>query len=86
MKIPFNRTIAVRCGAVLLMAAAAAFGVTWTPGGFCMGDRLLLKLGLSPWSNGTHGIHYPAVCALILLLAAFFLFSSTTKERVRTFH
>lgn len=79
------KNIVIRCSSLLLMVFSIGFGITWEQHGYCLGDNILSKLGLPAWSNGTHGTHYAAVYALILLLFAFFLFSTTTKKKNRTF-
>ncbi len=63
----------------ILTLAALFLGVTWKNGS-CFGDKLFENLGLPAWSNVTTGTHYPAIVALIMLIAAFVLFLSTTKE------
>ena len=78
------KNIVIRCFAILLMAFSIGFGTTWNKSGYCLGDNILSEFGLKTWSNGTQGIHYAAVCALILLLIASFLFAITTEKKDRT--
>ena len=61
-----------------------AFGCDLGEAGFCLGDEILNKLGIPVWSRGTQGIHYPAIIGLIGLMAAFYVFASTTKDPKRT--
>ena len=75
---------------ILLRVLAAAlfllflfFGAT-LGNGFCLGDSIMTNLGLSPWSRGTQGTHYPAVIALVGMAASAVLFTSTTKQKART--
>ena len=79
------KNTAIRCVSVLLAVFSVLFGVTWTKNGYCLGDNILSGIGLKAWSNGTHGIHYAAVYALALLLAAFLMFAATTKKKDRIF-
>lgn len=66
-----------------LAVFAILFGFTWNKWGFCLGDSILMGLGLPAWSNGTQGTHYSVILALILLLVAFVLFNVATK-RIRS--
>lgn len=43
------------------------------PGGFCLGDAIFSLIGLSSWSNGSQGLHYPPYVALIFFLPAVVL-------------
>ena len=61
-----------------------AFGCDLGETKFCLGDVILNKLGIPVWSRGTQGIHYPAIIGLIGLMAAFYVFASTTKDPKRT--
>ena len=79
------KIIALRIFSVLLALFSVIFGITWNENGFCIGDHILAGMGLPTWSRGTEGTHYAAVIALIMLLAAFFLFSVTTAEKTRPF-
>lgn len=78
------KNIVIRCVSVLLAVFSVLFGVTWSKNGYCLGDNILSGIGLKAWSNGTHGTHYAAVCALVLL-AAFFLFAAATKKKDSVF-
>lgn len=52
------------------------FGVLFScnlPGGFCLGDAIFGLIGLSAWSNGSQGLHYPPYVALIFFLPAVVL-------------
>lgn len=73
--------MAVRCFSVLLMVFSVVFAITWN--GYCLGDEVFARLGLKAWSDGSQGIHYTAICALIMLWAALYLFSITRKRKER---
>ena len=75
----------VRCVSAILMCFALVFGTTYGKTGYCLGDEVFKSLGLSVWSDGMEGTHYPAVLALILLLIGYVLFMATIKNRDRFF-
>lgn len=75
-----KRVSAIRICAIGLAVFAILFGFTWSKRGFCLGDSILMGLGLPAWSNGTQGTHYSATLALILLLLAFVLFTGAAKR------
>lgn len=74
----------LRILAALLCLLFFFFGAT-LGNGFCLGDRIMTGLGLSPWSRGTGGTHYPAVIALAGIFGFFVLFTCTTEQKARTF-
>ena len=69
--------------AVALIVIGLAMGVTWPPAKFCLGDQLFLSLGLPAWSNGTTGMHYPAITGSMLLLIGIGFANSTLPEKLR---
>ena len=73
------KTAITRCVAILIMILSVAFGVTWK--GYCIGDNILAGLGLMAWSNGTQGLHYTAICSLLMLLIAFPIYAATTNDK-----
>ena len=79
-----NRNVWIRRGIYLLLAALClAFGITWE-NRFCLGDVILGAVGLPTWSQGTQGLHYPAIFALIGTPLFFYLVASTTKDTKKT--
>ena len=68
---------------LLLAAFFLAFGIT-LDNRFCLGDVILNAMGLPAWSQGTQGLHYPAIVALIGTPVFFYLFASTTKDTKKT--
>ena len=68
---------------LLLAAFFLAFGITWD-NRFCLGDVILGAVGLPAWSEGTQGLHYPAIPALIGTPLFFYLFAATTKDPKKT--
>ena len=69
--------------AIVLIVIGLAMGVTWPPSKFCLGDQLFLSLGLPAWSNGTTGMHYPAIVGSIFLLIGIGFANSTLPEKIR---
>ena len=79
-----NRNVLVKRIVYLLLAVfSLAFGTTWKDK-VCLGDIILNAVGLPAWSQGTTGLHYPAIVALIATPVFFYLFASTTKEPKKT--
>ena len=60
------------------------FGANLGPGRFCLGDWLLTRVGIPAWSQGTQGIHYPGIVAVIGIVISFYFFSTTTKNPGKT--
>ena len=75
----------VRVISILWMLFALAFSVSYKKTGFCLGDNILAALGIPAWSRGTQGTHYTVLIGFAMMLAAFGLFSATTKERKTVF-
>ncbi|AFQ44338.1 hypothetical protein [Desulfosporosinus meridiei] len=50
-----------------------------TETGFSIGDKILLGLGISPWSNGQTGFHYPVV-----IYFALFIIGCLEARRIMT--
>jgi hypothetical protein len=60
-----------------LIILGLLLGGTWR--GVCLGDKLFVFFGISPWSNGTTGTHYVAMLALVPLLSGIALFRLSQK-------
>lgn len=66
--------ILLRILAVFLFLFFFFFGANlWN--GSCMGDFIMTDMGLSPWSEGTVGTHYPGVISLAGMFASLALFA-----------
>ena len=78
-----NKKVAGRLVAVLLIALGLVLGVTWTPTKYCIGDEIFTALGISPWSNGMTGTHYPAILGSFILLAGISLLNLTLQKKSR---
>ena len=70
--------------AVALIALGLVLGVNWGSARICLGDRIFLALGLSAWSNGTSGTHYPAIIGSCFILVGIGVFNSALQEKMRT--
>lgn len=55
--------------AVLLIVLGLILGGTWNSAKYCIGDKIFIALGISPWSNGSSGTHYPAIIGSFVILA-----------------
>ena len=75
--------IVSRIVAVLLIALGLVLGVTWNRERFCIGDGLFSLLGLSAWSKGTSGVHYPAVIGSVIILVGIGLLNYTLGKKTR---
>ena len=79
-----NKKLVKRIISILLIITGLAFGVTWNPTKYCLGDEIFKALGLSPWSNGFSGTHYPAVIGIFVILAGMIVLSFTLNKKART--
>ena len=60
-------------GAGSLSVPLCLLGVLFScnlPGGFCLGDAIFSLAGLSAWSAGSSGLHYPPYAAILLFVPA----------------
>ena len=58
-------------------------GVTWNSARYCIGDELFIALGISPWSNGSSGTHYPAVIGIFVILVGISMLNLTLNKKNR---
>ena len=52
---------------LVAVVLSALFGFTW-PSGYCVGDRVLSWMGITPWSHGDNGLHFVALISVALIL------------------
>ena len=78
-KLLTKRVISMICAVFFLL-----FGANLGDRRFCLGDWIMTGLGLSAWSKGTQGLHYPGIIALIGIVVSFCFFSTTTKNPKKT--
>lgn len=64
MNLKISKQIIIGTGLIFL---SGLIGHT-TETGFCIGDRIFWALGVSPWSNGQTGFHYPFIITFSLLI------------------
>lgn len=76
--------ILLRILAPVLFLSFLLLGAT-LENGFCMGESIMIDMGLSPWSEGTEGYYYPGVIAVAGMFGSLALFACTTQQKARTF-
>ena len=47
-----SKKLTNRIIAVLLIVLGLILGGTWNSAKYCIGDKIFIALGISPWSNG----------------------------------
>ena len=77
-----SKKLVFRIIAVSLIALGLVLGVTWNSARCCMGDELFVALGISPWSNGSSGIHYPAVIGSFVILVGISILNLTLNKKL----
>lgn len=78
-----KKSLSNRIVAVLLIISGIALGATWNSSKFCIGDHIFIVLGLPAWSNGTSGIHYPAVIGIFTVLIGIGVLNATLQKKAR---
>lgn len=78
-----SKKLVFRIVAVSLIALGLVLGVTWNSARYCMGDELFVALGISPWSNGSSGTHYPAVIGSFVILVGISMLNLTLNKNTR---
>lgn len=78
-----SKKIINRIIAVLLIVLGLVLGATWNHANYCMGDEIFIALGISPWSNGSSGTHYPGVIGSFLILAGISIMNLTLQKKAR---
>ena len=76
-----RNVIILRCVCIALILFSLALGCTFRKTGYCWGDQLFAALGLPAWSNGSQGIHYPGIIAILLLVLSCGVFAATFQKR-----
>ena len=78
-----NKKLVLRIIAVSLIALGLVLSVTWNGVRYCIGDELFVALGISPWSNGSSGTHYPAVIGIFVILVGISMLNLTLNKKTR---
>lgn len=78
-----EKKVTYRVLASLLIVFGIILAVEWGTPQFCIGDILFSAVGLSAWSNGIGGIHYPGVIGTLLSLCGIGLFHYTLQKDSR---
>ena len=69
--------------AVLLIVLGLILGGTWNSAKYCIGDKIFIALGISPWSNGSSGTHYPAIIGSFIILVGISILNLTLQKKAR---
>lgn len=78
-----SKKLTNRIIAVLLIVLGLILGVTWNSNKYCIGDEIFIALGISPWSNGSSGTHYPAVIGSFVILVGISILNLTLQKKAR---
>ena len=78
-----SKKLTNRIISVLLIVLGLILGVSWNSAKYCIGDEIFIALGISPWSNGSSGTHYPAVIGSFVILAGISILNFTLQKKTR---
>lgn len=78
-----SKKVTNRIIAVVLIVLGLVLGATWNRANYCIGNEIFIALGISPWSNGSSGTHYPGVIGGFLILAGISIMNLTLQKKVR---
>lgn len=78
-----EKKFVLRGTAIVLTAIGIVLAATWGSAQLCVGDVIFSTLGLEAWSNGSGGLHYPAVLGSIVYLLGFAIFGRTLPKNTR---
>lgn len=78
-----SKKVTNRIIAFVLIVLGLVLGATWNRANYCIGDEIFIALGISPWSNGSSGTHYPGVICGFLILAGISIMNLTLQKKVR---
>lgn len=78
-----NKPLIKRISSIVLIILGVVFGGTWGSTGVCVGDNIFSVFGLSAWSNGTNGTHYPAIVGMIIILIGIGVLNTTLSKKAR---
>lgn len=78
-----NKQLIKRISAISLIVFGIILGGTWRKEGICLGDYLFSMIGLPVWSEGTEGMHYPAMAGLIFILIGIGMLNTALSKKQR---
>ena len=78
-----SKKLTNRIIAVILIVLGLILGGTWNSAKYCIGDKIFIALGISPWSNGSSGTHYPAIIGSFVILAGISILNLTLQKKTR---
>ena len=68
---------------IILMIFGTFFGGTFGGSKISFGDKILSSIGISPWSDGSSGIHYSGLIGVICFLIGIGFLNSTLSQKAR---
>ena len=83
LRVTKNKQLIKRISAVVLIILGIVFGGTWSSTRSCVGDNVFSVFGLSAWSNGTSGTHYPAIVGMVIILIGIGVLNTTLSKKAR---
>lgn len=78
-----SKKLTNRIIAVILIVLGLILGGTWNSAKYCIGDKIFIALGISPWSNGSSGTHYPAIIGSFIILVGTNILNLTLQKKAR---
>ena len=78
-----RKNLTNRLIALLLIVLGLILGGTWNSAKYCIGDKIFIALGISPWSNGSSGTHYPAIIGSFIILVGISILNLTLQKKAR---
>lgn len=78
-----SKKLTNRIIAVILIVLGLILGGTWNSAKYCIGDKIFIALGISPWSNGSSGTHYPAIIGSFIILVGISILNLTLQKKAR---
>ena len=78
-----SKKLTNRIIAVLLIVLGLILGGTWNSAKYCIGDKIFIASGISPWSNGSSGTHYPAIIGSFVILSGISILNLTLQKKTR---
>ena len=78
-----SKKLTNRIIAVILIVLGLILGGTWNSAKYCIGDKIFIASGISPWSNGSSGTHYPAIIGSFIILVGTSILNLTLQKKAR---
>lgn len=78
-----NKVWKSRITAIFLIVAGVLFGGSFDSTKISLGDRLFSVLGIPAWSDGTTGLHYPAMIGFVVIIIGIGILNVTLEKWTR---